>query len=250
MPTWQSERVKPEHDAFLQELRGVAPADRRFSPLLATHRAQHRQNSARSLRLDSQALKSSAPSALPKMLGSPGWSILTIAVLIFALTVSVTLLCIQSSSLTRLQAAQAHNNNSALSSSSSPSSSSSRSQSHQEPSNGLSQESSTPQEDPRSNISAQQSQQFQTQKPSELQSTSPQESQPAPAPSNNDSRINVNTANLEQLQEIPGVGPVNAQKILDYRSRHGSFTQVDDLMEVSGIGAKTLEKMRDHVRVQ
>jgi competence protein ComEA len=48
--------------------------------------------------------------------------------------------------------------------------------------------------------------------------------------------VNLNTATLEQLDTLPGVGPVTAQAILDWRTQNGSFTSVDELLEVSGIG--------------
>jgi competence protein ComEA len=60
--------------------------------------------------------------------------------------------------------------------------------------------------------------------------------------------LNVNTASLEELQRLPGIGPKLGQRILDERTR-GPFRSVDDLRRVSGIGVKTLEKLRPHVRV-
>lgn len=63
-------------------------------------------------------------------------------------------------------------------------------------------------------------------------------------------RIDLNTASLEQLDTITGVGPAIAQRILDYRSQVGRFSRVDQLLEVSGIGPKTLERMRDQVVVR
>ncbi|MFT9007963.1 MAG: ComEA family DNA-binding protein [Bifidobacterium sp.] len=65
-----------------------------------------------------------------------------------------------------------------------------------------------------------------------------------------DSRININTADANELMTLNGVGPVTAEKILEYRKRAGKFVSVDELLEVSGIGAKTLEKLRSQVRVQ
>lgn len=61
--------------------------------------------------------------------------------------------------------------------------------------------------------------------------------------------VNLNTADSTQLQQIKGVGPVMAQKIIDYRSSIGRFTSVDQLLKVSGIGQKTLEKMRGQVTI-
>ncbi len=61
--------------------------------------------------------------------------------------------------------------------------------------------------------------------------------------------VNLNTATLEQLDTLPGVGPATAQKILDYREQHGGFGSVDELGEVPGIGDVRLAALRDLVRV-
>jgi competence protein ComEA len=62
-------------------------------------------------------------------------------------------------------------------------------------------------------------------------------------------KINLNTATLEQLDTLPGVGPVTAQAILDWREGEGPFTSVDDLLDVKGIGDATLAELRDLVVV-
>ncbi len=62
-------------------------------------------------------------------------------------------------------------------------------------------------------------------------------------------KINLNTATPEQLDTLPGVGPVTAQAILGWRSEHGRFTSVDDLLDVKGIGEATLAELRDLVTV-
>ena len=55
------------------------------------------------------------------------------------------------------------------------------------------------------------------------------------------------TATAEELDELPGVGPITAQKILDYRAEHGPFRSVDDLDAVPGIGPTRVEQLRDLV---
>jgi len=55
--------------------------------------------------------------------------------------------------------------------------------------------------------------------------------------------VNINTADKKMLTQIPGVGPVTADSILKYRKANGKFTSAKDLMNVKGIGEKTLKKM-------
>jgi competence protein ComEA len=59
--------------------------------------------------------------------------------------------------------------------------------------------------------------------------------------------VHLNSATLEQLDALPGVGPVTAQKILDYRQEHGAFGSVDELDAVPGIGPSRLADLRDLV---
>ena len=61
--------------------------------------------------------------------------------------------------------------------------------------------------------------------------------------------VNLNTASLDELDTLPEVGPVTAQAILDYRTEHGGFGSVDELLDIEGIGEKTLEKIAPHVTV-
>jgi competence protein ComEA len=63
------------------------------------------------------------------------------------------------------------------------------------------------------------------------------------------SLINVNTASAIELEALPGVGEVLAAAIVRYRTEHGPFATVDDLVDVSGIGPLTLEEIRDHTTV-
>jgi competence protein ComEA len=61
--------------------------------------------------------------------------------------------------------------------------------------------------------------------------------------------VDLNTADQATLETLPGVGPVTAQAILDWRAENGSFTTVDELLEVDGIGDVTLAELRDLVTV-
>jgi competence protein ComEA len=60
-------------------------------------------------------------------------------------------------------------------------------------------------------------------------------------------KVSLSSATAEELDALPGVGPVTAQKILDYRAAHGPFASVDDLDEVPGIGPTRIEQLRDLV---
>jgi competence protein ComEA len=69
----------------------------------------------------------------------------------------------------------------------------------------------------------------------------------APAGEAPEGPLRLNTATLDQLDALPGVGPVTAQRILDYREEHGAFASVDDLDAVPGIGPARLEQLRELV---
>jgi len=62
--------------------------------------------------------------------------------------------------------------------------------------------------------------------------------------------ININKATVEELMTIPGIGQTKAQSIVDYRNENGKFKSVDELTNITGIGAKTLEKLRDKVDIK
>jgi competence ComEA-like helix-hairpin-helix protein len=61
--------------------------------------------------------------------------------------------------------------------------------------------------------------------------------------------INLNTASAAELQQVPGIGPSTADKILQTRKSYGAFKSVDDLRAIKGIGPKKLEKMRKYLTV-
>lgn len=70
---------------------------------------------------------------------------------------------------------------------------------------------------------------------------------PGPAPTGGGATggpVHLNSASLEQLDGLPGIGPVTAQKILDYRAQHGSFGSLDELDAIPGIGPARLEQLR------
>ena len=62
-------------------------------------------------------------------------------------------------------------------------------------------------------------------------------------------KLTFNSADVILLQQLTGVGPVTAQKIVDYREQNGNFSSIEELKNVSGIGEKTFEKMRDDVTI-
>ncbi len=62
-------------------------------------------------------------------------------------------------------------------------------------------------------------------------------------------KININTASVEQLQTLSGVGEVTAKAIVQYRKENGRFVRIDDLMKVRGIGSKKFEQLADEITV-
>ena len=73
--------------------------------------------------------------------------------------------------------------------------------------------------------------------------------QESPAPPAEAERIDVNEADAVELQEVPGIGPVMAQRIVEFREEFGPFERLEDLLDVRGIGLRTLERIRPYLRV-
>jgi competence protein ComEA len=62
-------------------------------------------------------------------------------------------------------------------------------------------------------------------------------------------KVNINTASVGELNSLPGIGDVLAQRIVDYRTQHGPFHDIKDLMKVEGIGQKKFDSLKDYVTV-
>lgn len=62
-------------------------------------------------------------------------------------------------------------------------------------------------------------------------------------------KVNLNTASIEQLETLPGVGPALAKRIVEHRTKVGKFTKVEELLNVKGIGEKSFQKMKDRLTV-
>jgi competence protein ComEA len=70
-----------------------------------------------------------------------------------------------------------------------------------------------------------------------------------PSSENANGKINLNSASASQLEALPGIGEVTAQRIVDFREEHGPFRAVDELVHVQGISARTIDQLRDLVTV-
>jgi competence protein ComEA len=77
---------------------------------------------------------------------------------------------------------------------------------------------------------------------------------PLPLPNSSTSpekqKIDINAASLEEIQQIHGIGPAKAAAIIAYREEHGPFRKIEDLLNVTGIGEKSLEKMKEQIIIR
>jgi comEA protein len=60
-------------------------------------------------------------------------------------------------------------------------------------------------------------------------------------------KININTATVEQLQSLPGIGPATAKNIVEYRTKAGKFNRIEEIINVKGIGEKKFQKIKDRL---
>ena len=67
---------------------------------------------------------------------------------------------------------------------------------------------------------------------------------------NESGKVNINNADVERLKTLQGIGDSKAKLIIEYREKNGSFKNVDELLNVDGIGSKTLEKLRDNIDIR
>ena len=88
------------------------------------------------------------------------------------------------------------------------------------------------------------------QAPAAAADTSVPAATPVAAPKAESGRLGLNTATAAQLEQLPGIGPKMAARILSYRQEQGPFKTTDELKRVPGIGARTLEKLRTLVAIE
>ena len=63
------------------------------------------------------------------------------------------------------------------------------------------------------------------------------------------SKVNINTASVEELMQLPGIGEAKAKMILDYRTQNGAFQKVEDIMKISGIKEGVYNKIKENITV-
>ena len=64
-----------------------------------------------------------------------------------------------------------------------------------------------------------------------------------------DGLVNINTASLEELKTLPGIGDIKAEAIISYRESEGAFTAIEDIMNIDGIKESSYEKIKEHIKV-
>jgi competence protein ComEA len=87
-----------------------------------------------------------------------------------------------------------------------------------------------------------------------IESSTPQGGQPKPqsglATPSKENPINLNTASAEEFDLLPGIGPTHAADIVAYRTQHGSFNTIDEIMNVPGIGQTIFDRIKDLIYVE
>jgi len=75
-------------------------------------------------------------------------------------------------------------------------------------------------------------------------------SEGTPSPQIEVELVDINSAQFDELDKLPGIGPTTAQKIIDYRDENGPFARIEDIVNVPGIGATTYESLKDLITVE
>jgi len=83
----------------------------------------------------------------------------------------------------------------------------------------------------------------------ELPGAVAEETEGAAVTSSSGDLININTASLDELDALPGIGPTIAQRIIDYREQNGAFSAIEEIMNVSGVGPTTFDNIKDLITV-
>jgi comEA protein len=69
------------------------------------------------------------------------------------------------------------------------------------------------------------------------------------AENSGEKKININTASVAELQELPRIGEKVAQRIVDFRKTHGKFKKIEEIMKVQGIGEKIFQQIKDRITI-